>query len=222
MKLKALMRRSLKFGAATIAAFTLFVGVAWAATSITFSPTGLLEVPAFPYVTDVSGTFTTDDTEGLCINANGTDWDLWVEDASANVLATDSGSFLKTAPPNPTCPAGADETITLVDVGFPAAGTYTLKGTLKTIRGADLDLAEEDDLILQLEQEIVVDYPAAPSVAARLLDDAGVSHRYGSGKNGGNHVADVANWMGPGTMFDGVSKDDVEAYEDAVKAYLGL
>ena len=62
--------------------------------------------------------------------------------------------------------------------------------------------------------------PAAPAVAGLLLEAAGVDNRYGTGRDGGNFIKDVANHMGPETVFDGVSKCDIIAYECAVAAYL--
>ena len=68
--------------------------------------------------------------------------------------------------------------------------------------------------------EPAIEYEAAPAVAARLLDDAGVDNRYGQGRDGGNFIADVARHMEDTTDFDGVSKEDVGAYECAVAAFL--
>ncbi|RQD84297.1 DUF1565 domain-containing protein [Methanosalsum natronophilum] len=64
------------------------------------------------------------------------------------------------------------------------------------------------------------DCPAAPAVAAKLLSEAGVNHRYGEGPDGGNYVSDVAREMGPGTDFDGVEKCDEDAYREAVAEFL--
>lgn len=67
---------------------------------------------------------------------------------------------------------------------------------------------------------VEAEYPAAPAIAEKLLAEAGVSHRYGKGKEGGNYIADVAKMMGKGASFMGVEKADLIAYEAAVKAYL--
>lgn len=83
-----------------------------------------------------------------------------------------------------------------------------------------LALGAERDYDFDWVTFYVEEYEAAPAVAARLLDDAGVANRYGQGRTGGNFVADVAHRMGPGTDFDGVSKEDVEAYECAIAAFL--
>ena len=65
-----------------------------------------------------------------------------------------------------------------------------------------------------------VEYPAATAVAEKLLAEAGVKHRYGKGKDGGNYISDVAKLMGKGASFMGVEKKDFVAYKEAVKAYL--
>ena len=62
--------------------------------------------------------------------------------------------------------------------------------------------------------------PAAPAVANRLLDEAGEDRRYGFGPNGGNYIRDVAQEMGPGADFDGISKCEVDEYEVAVAEFL--
>ena len=74
----------------------------------------------------------------------------------------------------------------------------------------------KDDLYLNYEEEC----PAAPAVAGLLLEAAGVDNRYGTGKDGGNFIKDVANHMWPETDFDGVNKCDIIAYECAVCAFL--
>jgi hypothetical protein len=76
------------------------------------------------------------------------------------------------------------------------------------------------DELLPDEDDFEVEYLAAPAVAGILLESAGVDNRYGQGKDGGNYIKDIANHMGPGTDFDGVSKEDVLAYECAIAAFL--
>lgn len=61
---------------------------------------------------------------------------------------------------------------------------------------------------------------AAPAVAAELLKKASISPRYGTGKNGGNYISDVALFMGPKTDFKDVDKCDVDKYKTAVAQYL--
>jgi hypothetical protein len=61
---------------------------------------------------------------------------------------------------------------------------------------------------------------AAPGVAARLLTQAGIKPAYHGGRVRGNHVADVARAMGPGSGFGGVAAAEVVAYECAVASFL--
>jgi len=65
-----------------------------------------------------------------------------------------------------------------------------------------------------------VDCPAAPAVAGLLLEAAGIDNRWGSGKDGGNYIKEVANHMGPETDFDTVEKCDIENYRLAVAKFL--
>jgi hypothetical protein len=78
--------------------------------------------------------------------------------------------------------------------------------------------AEETVVLTDADHE--VDYPAAPAIAAQLLEDAGVDNRYGTGKDGGNYIRDVAEHMGPETDFDGVSKENEVMYVCAVAKFL--
>jgi hypothetical protein len=70
------------------------------------------------------------------------------------------------------------------------------------------------------KSESDVECLAAPAVAGLLLEAAGVDNRYGTGRDGGNFIKDVANHMGLEAEFDEVSKCDIIAYECAVAAYL--
>lgn len=97
-----------------------------------------------------------------------------------------------------------------------AAGTYTIKVTARVTNDVGTD-AEE---VVVTQQTLTADYPAAPAVAAHILKDKGVSPRYGTPRNGGNYISDVAAEMGPQTDFHGVSKDSVDAYRSEVEAYL--
>lgn len=77
-----------------------------------------------------------------------------------------------------------------------------------------------------------MDCPAAPSIAEKILEDAGVKPRYGSGEDGGNYISDVAGEMTKRAMFpaydwygewDGetyVEKCDKDAYYQAIYNYL--
>ena len=65
-----------------------------------------------------------------------------------------------------------------------------------------------------------VEHPAAPAIAGLLLEEAGIDSRYGTGRDGGNYISDVARNMAPDTDFNGVSKNDVVAYSCAVASFL--
>jgi hypothetical protein len=98
------------------------------------------------------------------------------------------------------------------------AGIYTIRATAVAVPSQESGDAEAEVLVEELT--LIAAFPAAPAVAAELLQDAGVSARYGSGRTGGNHIADVAHEMGPGTDFHGVSKRHVAEYREAVEAFL--
>ncbi|MCG9478732.1 MAG: Ig-like domain-containing protein [Actinomycetia bacterium] len=73
---------------------------------------------------------------------------------------------------------------------------------------------------------------AAPDIAGQLLEEAGVDARYGSGRDGGNYIRDVAqtmtnkaafpayNWYGDWDGETFIEKCDEEAYYQAVYNYL--
>lgn len=89
-----------------------------------------------------------------------------------------------------------------------------------------LALGAERDYDFDWVTFYVKEYDAAPAVAARLLEEAGIRHRYGNGPTGGNHVADVAHEMGSheddekGTDFWGICKTDEFAYAYAIAEFL--
>ena len=62
--------------------------------------------------------------------------------------------------------------------------------------------------------------PAAPAVAGLLLEEACIDNRWGTGRDGGNYIKEVANHMSPETDFDGVEKCDVFEYELAIAHFL--
>jgi hypothetical protein len=93
-------------------------------------------------------------------------------------------------------------------------GTYTVRITAQQ---AGDDISDEETVCIKL---VTVTYPAAPAVAAELLKNAGISPKYGSGKQGGNYISDVATLMGPTTLFKGVPKSEVSAYRTEVANYL--
>ncbi|AOT68177.1 hypothetical protein [Geosporobacter ferrireducens] len=90
---------------------------------------------------------------------------------------------------------------------------YEVKVTAKQRSTTVEDLEE----VVVSYQTVTATYPAAPAVAAELLSEAGLKAKYG--KNG-NYISDVAKEMGPGATFKGIQKSDVNAYRNAVKAFL--
>lgn len=97
--------------------------------------------------------------------------------------------------------------------------TFTYKIMLydnDTEEKVQTDSAEKTAVVKVVEAE----YPAATAVAEKLLAEAGVSHRYGKGKDGGNYISDIAKLMGKGASFKGIEKKDFIAYKNAVEAYL--
>ena len=108
-------------------------------------------------------------------------------------------------------------------------GKYTIKARAEFTRANDYSPVEDtEDVVVTLEMSFEVEFPAAPAIAARILEANNVPARYGSGRTGGNYISDVAKHMGPGTDFDGESKelwvndekDMNQAYWDAVWDYL--
>ena len=65
-----------------------------------------------------------------------------------------------------------------------------------------------------------VDCPAAPAVAGLLLEAVGIDNRYGTGRDGGNFIADVAHEMGPETDLRSVDKCDIENYRIEIAKFL--
>lgn len=186
---------------------------------IMFSPTGSHEVTSFPHTADVSATFS--NSPNLC-QTGEMQWALWVLDTDGTtVLASAGGSYATSGTP-PTCAAGSSKVETLSGVNFPTAGVYTLRGTLQTVGNSAVndDKTAEVEFTREIDEPIVLDYPAAPSVANDLLHDAGKSNTIGKGRHQTNLIREVAHQMGPGTDFNGVAKSDVAAYRNAIKAFL--
>ena len=73
----------------------------------------------------------------------------------------------------------------------------------------------------------LTNHPAAPAIAAQLLKAAGIAPNYDTGfvnPSGKpvyeNYISQVADYMGPGTDFNGVAKTQDPAYKNAVREYL--
>lgn len=106
-----------------------------------------------------------------------------------------------------------------------SVGSYVLKVTADFTGSANdyADATGIEAVTVTLLTTVIVDYPAAPAVAAAILKDAGISHKYGVK---GNYIADVAAEMGSweadenGSWFHGIDKSDESDYYAAVYNYL--
>ena len=105
-------------------------------------------------------------------------------------------------------------------------GSYTIRATA-VFTGPFADAVDTETVVVT-DFQVDVEFPAAPAIAARILEANEEAARYGSGRTGGNYIADVAHNMGTGTDFDGIPKelwvDDEkamnQAYWDAVWDFL--
>lgn len=109
-----------------------------------------------------------------------------------------------------------------------AIGTkVTVTYAIVVSRGTQLNdpyFASEGDAYIEIIEDrtviIEVEAKAAPAVAAAILKFNGVDARFGNGRSGGNFIADVAHFMGPGTEFAGEPKSIlVDGAEQANPAY---
>jgi len=165
------------------------------APTITIYPMGPLFFSSFPQTVDVNFKVDHDDANVTAL----TDFTLFVNDV------------LEAGPSNLT--AGLGNVFT-AELSLPweitGPGTYTLMVSAR--HGGSTG---SDTEVVIVQTTVVVDYPAAPAIAARLLRENGVS-----GSARGYYVSMVALYMGPQTDFDGVAKSDAAAYEEAVDAFL--
>ena len=79
---------------------------------------------------------------------------------------------------------------------------------------------EQSGLTYLTKGDFDVECPAAPAVAGLLLEAVGLDNRYGTGRDGGNYIADVAREMGLETDFHGVDKCDIENYRIEIAKFL--
>jgi hypothetical protein len=96
--------------------------------------------------------------------------------------------------------------------------TFTVMTLVMALIVSTMSLAFAD--IVLADGDFEDEYLAAPAVAGLLLEEAGIDNRYGSGRDGGNYIRDVADAMGDTTDFRGISKTDVAAYQCAVADFL--
>jgi hypothetical protein len=163
-------------------------------TAPTDGHTADLETTDFPYTLPVAGTIShTHSANSIALSVTVNDVEMF------------SQSYVR-----------PDDVIWAFDYSVTTPGVYVI------VASASHGSAEGSDAVtVELTSITVsVDYPAAPSVANELLASAGVSSRYGTGRSGGNCIADVAQHMGHGASFDGVMKDNSSAYAAAVETFL--
>lgn len=110
-------------------------------------------------------------------------------------------------------------------------GTHSVNMTINANEKVEVRLAlgAESDYYFDwvtFYTEPEIEYKAAPAVATQLLKDANVDNRYGKGRDGGNHIADVAQMMGnseedlSGTDFIGVTKNQQFEYMYTIAEFL--
>lgn len=163
-------------------------------TAPTDGHTAVLETTDFPYTLPVAGTIS------HTHSANSIDLSLTV-----NGVEKFSQSY-----------ARPDDVIWAFGYSVTTPGVYVIVASAShgSAEGSDAVTVELTSLTVS------VDYPAAPSVANELLASAGVSSRYGTGRSGGNCIADVAQHMSLGASLNGVMKDKSSAYAAAVASFL--
>jgi hypothetical protein len=221
------MRKRLTVFAAAISATALIGGTALAAgpvLSITSPASGsVLEYTAFPQAVDVSGTVAYTGGSGGNTNLCGVkELTITVDDGAGQPNSVVEIGYLEDVASGnaTTC-----SPLTTANWSYPwnvlEPGEYTIRATAKVVPSQETGSAEADVVVLD-ERTVIASFPAAPAVAARTLAEEGVAARYGSGRTGGNHIADVAAEMNktPGTDFRGVAKKDVADYAEAVHDYL--
>jgi len=109
-------------------------------------------------------------------------------------------------------------------------GSYSVTITAsftQTATNPDTDSTEVFEVELLFEETIVVEFPAAPAIASRVLEANDIAPRYGNGRNGGNYITDVAQLMDrtdflgePKELWEDGEKVINQAYWDAVWNYL--
>ena len=98
--------------------------------------------------------------------------------------------------------------------------SLVLTGCTLLFNISQVPATEQSGITYLTKGDFDVECPAAPAVAGLLLEAVGVDNRYGTGRDGGNYIKNVANHMGLETDFDGVDKCDIENYRLAVAKFL--
>ncbi|MGB4587657.1 MAG: hypothetical protein WBI17_00280 [Clostridiaceae bacterium] len=105
-------------------------------------------------------------------------------------------------------------------------GNFSLKVTAVFTKASEYPFQfDTENVVVTLVQNVLVDYPAAPAVAASILQEKNIKPKYG---RLGNYISDVAKMMGSsdgdlnGSWFMGINKIDTQAYYNAVYEYLDI
>jgi hypothetical protein len=194
------------------------------------NPTGDLTFGSFPQTQAVAVTvarlFTSPSAAGNRNLCGVKQFKLFIGDTSLDV-ETDTPVYAVNGDLAATVGSGSDQDCPTTSRNFSYDWSITEPGVYKIVATVQTTGASgatgEDELTLEVfEETVIVSHPAAPAVAAEILKQYGVSHRYGSGRTGGNHISDVAAEMSsaPGTDFQGVAKADVAAYRCAIQNFL--
>lgn len=103
-------------------------------------------------------------------------------------------------------------------------GSYSLRVTAEfTQKSSYPEQDTTESVVVTLVQNVLVDYPAAPAVAASILHEKSIKPKY---NKTGNYISDVAKMMGSsegdlnGSWFMGIDKKDTQTYYNAVYDYL--
>jgi hypothetical protein len=202
--------------AGTALALTASLAGAHAPTVSITSPSAnqLIETATFPKTVTVAGSI--EHMDNATPNPNLCKVSAFKVEITDGVDTGEVGSKNWTSA-NSTCPT-SDSWSFDYDILEPGEYTFIVSGRHG---GGDGNLGT-DEVDFEVRQSVIVSFPAAPSVAAKILADADVPARYGSGKSGGNHIADVAAEMNKtkGTDFQGVAKKDVADYANQVREFL--
>ena len=208
-------RKSISTAVAALAVLGLFSSSAWATapTIVITNPSNnqVLEFTSFPQTINVAGTISRDDASGGAGTHNLCGVQNFMVVVSDGVTDTEIGTKNWTV--GDGCPVN-DVWSFPYEIAEPGVFSVTASGQ-RTAQQVG-----EDEIEFTVEWSFVASFPAAPSVAGRILHDSDESARYGSGKTGGNHISDVARSMGPGTDFNGIRKSNVAAYRAEVCNFL--
>jgi hypothetical protein len=211
---------------ATIIIFTLLLNITTTAfadapslnVTTTISPTS---TNSDPIILEQGQTLTLTATTTMADSGNATvSSEEWI---GAEVITPASGSGVKFV-----------STALFSSVGKNIGTTYTVKYTITLQRGGgegNVNGSDSDETYIEVieeEQTIYIAPMAAPAVAAKILQYNEVQPGYKIGKTAGNFIKDVAQKMGPQTMFADAEKSIWDngqeisnpAYREAVLEYL--